>query len=599
MADTDVTVTWARFDPTASGTVTVYADGTKWCEVDVQVLDCTGRFGVSSATGGFVDVLVRYSGDPDWLPLDQTRQVRVSRCATLDVYPSSVSLGTASIATAPNCGATGYLPGTTVSITATPMPGAEFLHWLGWTPTNPFTAVSGAATATFVPTTDPATWVREARFRASCYPITSIATGSGGIAVSPSANCTTEAGVAGYLHGTDVVIRPDARYNRYYDEPDTFWSFGAPPPGGVIGSDSTGPLMRLTVTGTATVRVYFGPVCRDVTVTFSPASEGDQADATPPHNCSTPSGGGDLRYTPVTLHAVPGDPSMAITGWTLNGAPAPELGTTNDPTVVIDDVAPVLVATVVHCYAVDIAIDGVTDRNGMTTGDVRVDGTACPDGSDRYLGGTQVTLTPVVLAAGTKFSGWDDQRITPVGPASGDTGDVTREARTITLERDLRITAGFYDKNACSGLGYIGDRSLMSFTVTGCGPGAYLDTRKQQAALQGVSPSELSGAKYYGIINGEFHDVSPLHTYVMVRGDVVGCPYGGNQDGGWLYWGEATGRGFECRGSGAVTVWAASCQSVETTPAFTVKGRSETYDASVLPSVVYTRAPTGSCADTA
>jgi len=597
LTDTDTTVTWNRFDPTATGTVQVWADGTKWCEVSVQVLSCTGRFGDSSATGGFVDVIVQYSGDPDWLPLQQTRQVRVIRCAILDVRSSDTALGTVSVNTAPNCGATGYLPGSAISVTATAKTGGHFAYWMGYTPGSAgLVKVPMNATGTFTVTRDPDTWVRVAKFVTGCYPITANVSGYGGISVYPASNCTTDAGAAGWLHGTTVSIYPDGAQNPSYGEPDGFWSFGALPPRAVVTADSSHrPYVKLTVTSPASLRVSFGPICRTISVAIDPDSPGDGVTFDPAHNCSSPAGGGYLRYTKVTATATPGDPSMAITGWKADGVPVPEYGTSNQITVEIDQSMPALTATVVHCYSVDVRIDGVVDRNGLTTGDVRVDGTACPDGSERYLGGTEITLTPVALAKGTLFNGWDDQRITAVGTADGDKGDITRAAKKLVLDRDIRITAGFYDASACSQLDYRGDRRLLDFVFTGCGPGYYLDTRKQQAAMQGIPVDELTGQKYFGsIIADVVSDISPLDTYVMVKGVTAMCPSGSNADANsWKFWGVATGGRFECRVSGPVSVWTELCQPVDTKPVFTVAGRSESFDASAMPGTVYLKGPDG------
>lgn len=591
LVDTDVVVTWNQFDPTATGTVTVWGDGTKWCEVDVQDLTCTGRFGIASATGSLVDVVIQYSGDPDWFQLQQTRQVRVTRCAVLDVRGNDASLGTVRVDTAPNCGASGYLPGTIVQVTATPKSPAEFGSWLGYRPPAPnLVLVASTATDRFVVTTDTQTWVHVAQFRVPCNSVTaSVTDGLGGISVYPASNCTTSSGAAGYLYGTKVTIYPDGRFNSYYDEPDTFWAFGILPFGAVRGSDSAGhPVMRLTVNAPAVIPVAFGPVCRTVTVVFAPATTGDAADLSPAADCLAPSGQGYLRGTEVTVHATSGDPTLAISGWSINGVAAPQLDPADDPVVVIDRVAPVLTATTVHCYAVDVTIDGVPDRFGEPTGEVRIDGAACPDGSDRYLGGTKVTIVPRILSAGTLFNGWNATRISPLAPDTGETGDVTAGAMVIaTLDRDVHVSAGFFQKNACSRLTDAGAPGLLSFEFSGCGPGYYLDTRKQQAALENVPAESLSSSKLFSTLRVDVDQSGPLGVYVTIDGDTPDCN-GALDREGFENLGLVTASRLNCLAGGDIVIQADVCQPVLTYPEFTVKGREgTTYGAESMPGTFY------------
>jgi hypothetical protein len=412
--------------------------------------------------------------------------------------------------------------------------------------------------------------------------------------VYPAANCRTDAGAAGYLYGTQVSIYPDGHDNSYYEEPDAFRSWGALPAGAVAGTDSAGrPLVRLTVTRPAVVPVTFGPVCRTPDIVFDPASEGDRVDFDTAENCLSPTGDGYLRYTTVTATPVSGDPSLAISGWSVDGAPAPELGT-GDLTVTIDPDSPAYTASMVHCYTVEVGIDGVTDRYNEATGAVRIDGTKCPDGGDRYVGGTEVTLTPQILAAGTRFNGWDEQRIKPEKPAGGDTGDVTQSARTLVLEGDIRTTAGFFDQSACSPLTNIGSPGLISFEFTGCGPGYYLDDRKQQAAIEGIEASQLTGGKYLSTLRANVHKTGALDVYVSIDAESPDCNKGDTLDReGFAFLGPRSGT-VQCRVSGPVTVDASVCQPVVTDPSFTVAGRpGTTYGREWMPDTFYVTGPDG------
>ena len=348
------------------------------------------------------------------------------------------------------------------------------------------------------------------------------------------------------------------------------------------------------MTEPAVVGLIFGPVCRDVTVIFDPATEGDRVETDPAHNCSAPSGGGFLRGTEVKFNALSGDPSLAISGWLRDGLPASEMGTANDQVVVIDQVMPTLTATLVHCYSVTVDVDGVTTQSGEPTAVVRVDGTPCPDGSDRYLGGTEVTLTPQILKVGTQFNGWDERRIKPEGPVSGDVGDVTTSARTMTVDRDIAVRAGFFSDSACSTLRDVGTPGLLTFQFSGCGPGHYLDTRKQRAAFEKVPISEITGVKNYGTIITDIDQAGPLGVYVSVLGDAPTCTKDAPADRqGFQSLGIVTAKSIECRASGPISIWADRCQPVVTHPEFTVKGRAETYGAESMPSTFYVTGPDG------
>ncbi|MGE3193780.1 MAG: Ig-like domain repeat protein [Microbacteriaceae bacterium] len=586
LAGEDVTVTWSS-DPSMTGDIQVVADGSVWCTVAVATHTCTGRFGTT--TSGLVDIHVVYPGDANWYGADEVRTIRVTRCVLLDVRGNDATLGSVRVDTAPNCGATGYLPGTIVSVTAQPIAPGEFGYWTGYRPPAPgLVLVDSAATTRWVVTADTQTWVRVAQFRMPCSPVSAHALGYGGISVYPASNCRTDAGAAGWLYGTPVTVYPDGHYDPVYDEPDAFWAFGTLPPGAVQGTDSAGrPLVRLTVTKATTIPVYFGPVCREPSILLDPADNADTVGYDLPHNCSSPTGGGYLRYTKVTAHVTPGDPAAAISGWSLDGVAAPELGTADDLTITIDPTMPAYVATTVHCYAVDVTIDGVADRFGEPAGEVRVDATDCPDGSDRYLGGTTVTLTPRVLVAGTVFNGWNETRIAPIAPGGAGTGDVTAAARVIEkLDRDVTIIAGFFDADSCSRLTDAGSPGLLTFQSTGCGPGYYFDARKQTAGLEGVDPETLTAAKTYSTISALVNRQGPLGVYVTIQGDTPDCTGAVDAEGFENLGLNTTGR-LDCKAAGDVKVQADVCQPVVTDPVFTVKGRAGTYGADSMPRTFY------------
>ncbi len=602
LVDTDVTVGWNRFDAAATGTVTVWGDGARWCEVSVQDLACIGRFGNASATGGYVDVVVRYSGDATYLPIEQVLKVKATRCAVLDVRANDLTLGSVGVTTAPNCGAAGYRPGSTVTVKATPFPGAEFAFWQEYRGASTgLVPGSTSQTLTFLVTNDPSSWVRVATFRVPCYPVTAQATGNGGISVYPASNCTTDAGTAGWLRGTAVGIYPDGHPNPTYGEADAFYSFDTLPDGATRSTDSSGrPLLRLTVTQPAVVGLTFGPVCRPVEVTFSPASSGDSATFEPAQNCASPVGNGYLRGTRVTASATPGDPTLAIAGWSLGGVPAPELGTTSTPSVVVDTVVPRLTASLVHCYTVEVVADGATDARGREVGQVRVEGAPnCPDGSPRYLTGTTVTLTPEILVDGAGFTGWDDARTAPATPTGG-VGDVTSRIRTVVVEKNLRTVAGFYLDAVCSKLTVVGDPKLLSFLNTGCGEGYYFDLQKQSALRNDVEQSTLWQSKYRSELAATVNRTQKLDVYATVRGDTRGCfgstpaSSGPGSASDSATFGPVSDSAATCRVGGPVTVSVQACQTVATAAALHVAGRSGNFDASELPGTFYLQNSDGS-----
>ena len=170
----DVTVQWVLPGSGATGTVTVWGDGSAWCtDVPVTDLRCVGSFGAGSATGTDVLIRVRYSGDTTWAGVEEELPIEVNTCATLDVRSNS-ALGTVTVDTAPNCGEGGYTIGSTVTVTAHPQLGGEFLAWLAYAdPEAPgLVPVATTLTTSFLLDAGSETWVHVASFRVPCSPIT-------------------------------------------------------------------------------------------------------------------------------------------------------------------------------------------------------------------------------------------------------------------------------------------------------------------------------------------------------------------------------------------------------------------------------------------
>jgi hypothetical protein len=586
VAEFDSTVYWQLFDAGATGTVTVWGDGVLWCSVPIGARQCTSQFGVGAATGSPVDVVVRYSGDANWAPSEQVLSATVRRCVTPDVTSSSPSLGTVSITTPSNCGTGGYLSGTLLTATATPISPNVFVNWkrLGG---SGFVVDTTSATIAFTVTTDFMTWTRLATFSTPCYPVTAAATGRGGISVYPAPNCTTSSGVAGYTRGTAITAYPDALYNPQYSENDVFYAFGSAP-GLTPGVDSSNrPLARATVTGPLTIPVTFGPVCRAVSVTFEPASAGDSARAAQAENCHSPQGNGYLRHSTVTIAAVPGSPSAVIAGWSMNGVPQAGWGSAAEQTVVIGAIAPALTVQLVNCYLLDVTVDGAEAIDsfaqvGRVTTSVQPN---CPDGSARYLAGTQVTLTPEILVDKAAFTGWDSQRLA-ITPSP--TGVLVDKALTFTMTANFAVSAGFYFADSCSSIQILSAPGIVDFEDDGCGPGQYFDLQKQyQLRNADIDPDDLVDKARTELV-AHVNSKILMDVYVSLQGDVRNC-FGNTAAGGaatvidgWATYGPLTGR-ETCEVGGPIRIDVDVCQRFDASPQFQVQGLTQLFSRSAIP----------------
>lgn len=596
----DVVARWSVFDPDAAGTVTVWGDGVLWCEdVPLATGECTGRFGPASATGSPVEVRVRYSGDATWVGAEVLLHTIVTGCATLDVRSTELARGTVTIDTPANCGSGGYLVGTTVTITAHPIAPNLFTAWKAYGASD-LEVFSRDRTTTFLVGTDSTTWVRVASFEAPCYPLTADVTGSGGIIAIPATNCVSSAGAAGYLGGTAVTVYPRAAYNPATGENDVFAFFG-PVPGATIGPDRFGDeSVALTMTAPTRIPVTFGANCRTVTVEFEPAAPAGTSTVATAQNCFSPAGDGYHPGTIVTVSADPGDARLAIASWSLGGQPRPDLAAGREVRILVGDADPVLTATLVGCVTLTVVLDSGLDAKSNAIGSVTPDVAAsCPDGSGRYLEGSTVELTPRILVAGAVFRGWDGERLNY--PAPGGTGPVPAAARTIVLDADTQVVAGFYLDTVCSSLSINGDRGVMTFAADGCGPGSYFDTQKQQALRMGVDPASLYQRQYRSTLRGTVNPDVKLDVYVSVRGDTSECfgspmvrepvtDRSASTTAGPLTRGEKT-----CEIAGPIVVTVQACQTIVSNPRLHLAGdiTGATFGAADLPSTIYAPGPDG------
>ncbi len=356
-----------------------------------------------------------------------------------------------------------------------------------------------------------------------------------------------------------------------------------------MSNDNVGKLrMRLTVTGPTVVPIIFSPLCHPVSVVFSPAAPGDTSRMLTPQNCTSVGGNGYHRGTVVEVEATSGDPHHAVTSWTIDGVTRADLGTQNTATFTIGAANPVVARVdLVTCYALDVQVDGLIIPNVGPVGQVARDVEPnCPDGSERYLAGSVVTLTPEILYAGVSFSSWDADPRSGYLPDDGPTGLVPSAARTLTMTSDVTAVAGFYYAPACSPITIFGETATVSITSSiaqpglaqsGCGNGYYLDELKMYANLMGLSSTDPSLRKYRSTLDVTITQPGALPVYLSVRGDVGGggyypCFNQVSTDQQWTPFGAVRGTG-QCLATGPISVMAQTCQPVVATAQIHVAGQ--------------------------
>jgi len=524
LAGTPTEVTWDIGEPEATGTVTVWADGVKWCEVGIQEGECAGTFENASATGEPAVVRVRYVADAPWVNLEELLPVRVKACASIAVDSSAPSLGSVTVETPSNCGESGYIEGTVLSLTANPIAPAEFAGWRRYDSLSPgLIAGAGTLATTMTVTHEFWTWVHVADFRIPCYPVTTSLTGYGYLYASVDPNCEVPGGGDGYAWGTAVTLTPSGLNNPAYGVADRFYSLGTLPAGAVVDKDFLGQTtISLVVKSPKVIPVEFGPRCLTVTVDTDPSSEGDTGAAVSAPNCFSPFGEGYLPLSSVVVESSSGNPHMVLSAWEIASVPAPELGNAAQPEVALKTGDLTVTGIYLACYSVDVVVDGAFQLSRPVGSATLSPGPNCPDGSDRYVTGTEVTATPSLSVDGGVFRGWDDDLAVGTGGTTG-SGELAASTKTIVVTDDTTLTAVFYLGDACSRLTILDRQNSVSVAPTGCGPGHYNDTQKQWANFTGDDLSELWQQRYRSIISVTKDPYINLDVYASVRGDARGC----------------------------------------------------------------------------
>ena len=283
--------------------------------------------------------------------------------------------------TDPAAGTHGYHEGTTVTITATPATGWEFIRWEGdATGTSPSTSVTMDAdmtvTAVFEEIPPPT------------YTLTIVVEGEG----------TTDpaAGTHDYDDGESVPITAT---------PDDGWEFVE-----WIG-DATGTDLSVTITmdDDVTVTAVFAEIptpTYTLTVNIEGQGTTDPAEGTHTYD----------EGTDVTITATPAD------GWEFVEWTGAATGTDLEITVTMDDdktVNAVFVEETIPTPTYTLTVD--TDGEGVVT--------VSPEGTE-FEEGTTVTLT-AIPTEGWTFVRWE-------GGASG-----TSVSTSVTMENDITVTAVF------------------------------------------------------------------------------------------------------------------------------------------------------------
>lgn len=408
------------------------------CRAAIEDRACSGTFDLSEEPAGDITVTAIYSGDDHFYPdTHATNVARAEGCYVLDVRASGdrdaddqpTRGGSVEVLTAPNCGnGEGYLANTDVRLRAVSDPGHHLTAWRvpdpadgsGW-----FSAWRGVTRLTRTVNDDPDSRILWAEFALRCHTVEPEVTGSGtlqDLGATQAGRCRTG---PGYLHGSTIEFRPVPRDNWRTGEADIFYGFGDLPPGATARTDRFGrQRVEVEVVDDLRIPVTFGPRCRSLVTDGASGS----ASALTSTNCQSPDGDGYARNTSVTVEAeaapaVLGDGAV-FAGWRRDGEIDAELGQEPTTTVRIGEPDEVLIQPAyLLCDTVEVAVDapegfqrwiGRPDptQDEFVVGGVEVAPAAnCPDGSERWVRGTVVELTPRRASSDVEFVGWSEDGV--------------------------------------------------------------------------------------------------------------------------------------------------------------------------------------------
>lgn len=428
------------------------------------------------------------------------------------------------IITASNCEDGGYLGGTAITIDAMPNDGFELVQW----------RMGGleVGTAERVVLRLPADDLEHERieiyYQPVCRAIHVNITGSGRVAIPPVAasnpllwtdgTCERDDGVPGARHMSEVFTQIWSELNPSTNEYDVLYGYGPMPVEYELVSGSPSQLrfvrhsMTFTVDRDLVIPFEFGPVCRAV---VTPSTERGGAQLLTAPNCAEPDGtSGYTRNSTVTAAAqIEDETSVVLAGWLLNGVRDFGAGVASQATFQVGaGAATTIELDFATCHGIDLGYEAPNPLFGGGRYSMLFSPrTNCFDNSDRWLEGTEVTLTPW-RSGSYQFSGWMDADGSQNHQVRG-TVDQLTGVRRVALDETLATTAHFHVPDLCSSIRVLGvaNRDDVHFPDSGCGPGYYLDDAKREIARSNdpISRDDYTGQNF-GITSSRIFWETPL-----------------------------------------------------------------------------------------
>ncbi len=502
-ADTTFTISW-NFDPTATGTITVL--GQPGCvDVAVSAGGCLAWLDRSAIARTDNLLRVRYSGNERWTAHQFELAIQVDGCYTIEVFSANPSGGSVALETPTNCATDttpGYRAGTRVTVEATATGRSEFVRWRSGI------AVEDTERAVFTVTDDFDSWLLFADFQLACFPVdiapirgepgNTRASDFGTVTLDSSRNsdnggtfdgrCRVVGGGAGFEVGTTVSFSAVPELNPTYGESDLVYGFDNLPTGAVVSTaDGRAALVSMVVSGPIASTATFGPRCRSVATRAEPADDAVVVRVERAQNCTSPFGDGyrkPVRAPSLAIVAEITGPGLYMAGWTIDGSDATSLGTRERVYVTLGAGDLDVVARVRRCHTLTIRNASLPNPDSIDNGPAAeaspVTPPNCPDGSNRYLTDTEVTVGATLRNPLVELA-WSDN-VTP-DEADGTSG-------IVAVTDDVEVSPNFFLGSVCSQLTVDDPLGLVDLSLMDaqgwdqCGDGYYLDYGKARA--QGI-----------------------------------------------------------------------------------------------------------------
>ena len=398
------TLNWAVVGPPTPGAIVTLTEGsTEICRSTALAGSCTYTFAEGRGEGS---VVMRYAGTAEWAYQSTILTEPITTCVrvgTSSVSPSNG--GTVVVETRPNCGISGYLPGTFVTFRAIAADGFTFGHWFDAADVNQYTYVKAEGIAV----------IAQATFLRPCVEVTITALGgsrygAGEIESPTNPNCGAgwvrsdyRSRTAMFSVGTVIDLKAVVPSVPRGTSPWALYEWT----GLAAGADPTALRQSYTV-GTdpfQQVSASFGVTCvRDVRI--SQPAGGTVTLGGP--NCYDNLGAGYLLGSriPITARAT-GD--GYFTQWSGNIDPLTKSSTVATGTLQVYETNPVASASFGACVSFSVNSRGYVYRDvgDVPTGSVTVDlaGNCPTKGAGWYTPGTYLRVNTTGLL-GTTFGGW-------------------------------------------------------------------------------------------------------------------------------------------------------------------------------------------------